>query len=89
LLSLGIGGKIALWESLRAGLGKQVPRVRLIMADDSELSEEEIALLVALQQGQKPRLEDPLCLALEARGLVRIDDESAVLTPAGEGYGRD
>jgi hypothetical protein len=66
-----------------------VPRVRLRMADESELSEEEIALIVALQKGQKLRVEDPLCLALAARGLLRIEDDAPVLTPAGEGYGRD
>jgi hypothetical protein len=59
------------------------------MADESELSEEEIALIVALQKGGKPRGENPLCLALAARGLLRIDHDAGVLTPAGESYGRD
>jgi hypothetical protein len=59
------------------------------MADDAELSEDEVALIVALQKGGNPRVENPLCLALVARGLVRIEDDAPVLTPAGDSYGRD
>ena len=33
------------------------------------LSEDEIAMMVALHHGNEPSPEDPLCKALEARGL--------------------
>jgi hypothetical protein len=59
------------------------------MADASDLTEEEIALIVAIQKGTPPRADDPLCHALAARGLVRLADDRITLTPAGEAYGRE
>lgn len=56
------------------------------MADLRDLSEEEIAMLVALQQGRSPRAQDPLCKALDARGLLRFEAGSWTLTPAGAAY---
>lgn len=52
-----------------------------------EMSEDEIAMIVALHKGTDPRPEDPVCLALEARGLARrAADASWELTPAGVSY---
>ena len=41
------------------------------MADFRNLSEDEVALIVAMQGGFEPRAEDPLVKALEARGIAR------------------
>jgi hypothetical protein len=40
-------------------------------ADSGEMSEDEIAMMVALHHGNKPSPDDPVCKALEARGLAQ------------------
>lgn len=51
------------------------------------LSEDEIALIVALHHGNDARPDDPLCKALEARGLAHRSKESSwELTQAGVEY---
>jgi hypothetical protein len=56
--------------------------------DSRDMSEDEHAMLVALQHGNTPRDEDPVAKALEARGLVgrSSDGRSWELTPSGAGY---
>jgi hypothetical protein len=44
---------------------------RIEMADLRNLSEDEVALIVAMQGGFEPRAEVPLVKALEARGIAR------------------
>ena len=39
--------------------------------DHDPLSEDEIAMIVSLHNGNEPRSEDPVCKALEARGSWR------------------
>ena len=57
------------------------------MADTRDMSEEEIAMIVALVNGQDPAGEDPLCKALEARGLVtRTDAAGWTFTEAGAAF---
>ena len=56
-------------------------------AGHEQMSEEEIAMIVALHNGTEPRPEDPMCLALEARGLARrAAGASWELTPDGVRY---
>ena len=59
--------------------------------DSKDMSDDEKAMLVALQHGNRPRDEDPIAKALEARGLVERtgDGSSWELTPAGVGYVAD
>lgn len=59
--------------------------------DSRDMSDDEKAMLVALQHGSTPREEDPVAKALEARGLVGrgSDGRSWELTPAGAGYVAD
>lgn len=45
-------------------------------ADVDDLSEEEVALIVAMQGGFEPRPDDPLVKALQARGLARTGEAS-------------
>jgi hypothetical protein len=56
--------------------------------DSTDMSDDENAMLVALQHGNRPRDEDPVAKALEARGLVgrSSDGSSWELTPSGAGY---
>lgn len=59
------------------------------MADFTELSEEEAALIVAMQGGFEPRAEDTLVKALEARGIARAGETGGKawsLTEAGAAY---
>jgi hypothetical protein len=59
----------------------------MMKPDHDPLSEDEIAMMVALHHGNEPSPDDPLCNALEARGLARRSAESAwELTPAGVDY---
>ena len=52
-------------------------------ADHDQMSEDEVAMIVALDHGNEPRLDDPVCKALEARGLARSAGSSWELTPEG------
>jgi hypothetical protein len=59
------------------------------MTDLTNMSEEETALIVAMQGGFEPRADDTLVRALEARGLVRACDAHDMnwsLTEAGAAY---
>jgi hypothetical protein len=56
-------------------------------ADGEEMSEDEIAMVVALHHGNHPSPDDPVCKALEARGLAqRSADASWELTLDGTEY---
>jgi hypothetical protein len=62
------------------------------MADFSNLSEDEVALIVAMQGGFEPRAEDPLVKALEARGIARGEPDRGnawSLTDSGFAYRPD
>jgi len=62
------------------------------MADYRNLSEDEVALIVAMQGGYEPRAEDPLVKALEARGVARASQTNGQtwsLTDAGVEYRPD
>jgi hypothetical protein len=60
------------------------------VTDVTNLSEEEVALIVAMQGGFEPRAEDPLVKALEARGIVRASkahgEKAWSLTDTGVAY---
>ena len=45
--------------------------------DHEQMSEDEVAMIVALDHGSEPRLDDPICKALEARGLARRSERSS------------
>ncbi|MFD0738442.1 hypothetical protein ACFQZQ_03965 [Lysobacter koreensis] len=47
------------------------------------LTEQEIACLRAIDQGQSQPADDPMLAALAAKGMVDLSHGSAVLTPAG------
>lgn len=57
-------------------------------ADREQMSEDEQAMIVALHHGSQPSVEDPMCKALEARGLAQRSAESSSweLTPGGVAY---
>jgi hypothetical protein len=55
-------------------------------ADHEDMSEDEDAVIVALHNGSEPSGHDPVCKALEARGLARSAKSSWELTPAGVDY---
>ena len=50
------------------------------------MSDDEDGMVVALGNANNPRGEDPICLALEARGLVRKSGASWELTPEGRDH---
>jgi hypothetical protein len=49
-------------------------------------NDDELALMVAIEQGHAPRASDPLSKALKARGLVQCDAGAWSLTEAGASY---
>jgi hypothetical protein len=58
-------------------------------ADASDMSEEELALIVAMQGGFEPRPDDPLAKALETRGFARSGQaggDAWSLTESGVAY---
>jgi hypothetical protein len=62
------------------------------MTDFTNLSEDELALIVAMQGGFEPRAEDPLVKALEARGVARASPTKGKtwsLTDSGVAYRPD
>ena len=56
--------------------------------DTADMTDDENAMIVALQHGTEPRAGDPIAKALEARGLARLTEggESWELTPDGKAY---
>ena len=59
------------------------------MTDFTDMSEDETALIVAMQGGFEPRADDTLAKALEARGVARRGDSEGTawsLTEAGMAY---
>jgi hypothetical protein len=52
------------------------PADALASADVGAMTEEEVALIVAMQGGFEPRSEDPLVKALEARGFAHAGQTS-------------
>ena len=86
-------GAEAVFESLielRAYFGTSFPReAPRATGDDAhaeKMSEDELALMVAIEKGHAPRGSDPLGIALKARGLVRSDAGAWSLTTAGASY---
>jgi hypothetical protein len=60
---------------------------RMSQADREQMSEEEIATIVALHHGNPPGPDDPVGKALQARGLARRSaDATWELTSEGEEY---
>ena len=51
-----------------------------------EMSDDELALIVAIDKGHEPRESDPLSSALKARGLIQTDAGAWRLTEAGASY---
>ena len=82
-------GAEAVFESLidvRAAIGSEFLATASrtdAHAAGAGVSDEELALMVAIQKGHKPRDGDPLTDALKARGLVECGDGSWSLTNAG------
>jgi hypothetical protein len=58
----------------------------MMKADVEQMSEDEDGMIVALSHGSEPRLDDPVCKALEARGLARSAGSSWELTRLGAEY---
>ena len=55
--------------------------------DTSDMTEDENAMIVALQHGTEPRVADPIAKALEARGLARRTAQGSwELTADGKAY---
>jgi hypothetical protein len=52
-------------------------------SDHERMTEDENAMIVALHAGSQPNPDDPLCKALEARGLARRSHASWELTADG------
>jgi HAD superfamily hydrolase (TIGR01509 family) len=85
-------GADAVFESLpdlRSSIGSSfladAPRTGAA-ADSAAVSDDELALLVAIEKGQRPRSSDPVGRALQARGLVEGGAGSWSLTAAGASY---
>ena len=87
-------GADAVFESLielRAHLGTSfLPDATRTTGDATgeaeKMSDDELALLVAIEKGNEPRGSDPLSIALKARGLVQSDAGAWSLTDAGASY---
>jgi HAD superfamily hydrolase (TIGR01509 family) len=86
-------GAEAVFDSLlelRACVGTcflgNAPRTKGHAVNAPEISEEELALMVAIEKGYEPRVSDPLSRALKARGLVECAAGSWALTQAGTSY---
>jgi HAD superfamily hydrolase (TIGR01549 family) len=91
LLEEGAAAVFASLVELRAHLGTSFlpnarPRATRDTADAEQMSEEELALMVAIEKGHEPRDADPLSIALKARGLVQSDAGAWSLTEAGASY---
>jgi hypothetical protein len=86
-------GADAVFESLielRASVGTSfladAPRATGDAANAEAMSDDELALMVAIEKGHQPRGSDPLSIALNARGLIQCDAGAWSLTKAGASY---
>jgi hypothetical protein len=71
-------------KSVTVPRGEEAAR---LSPDVSDISEDEVALILAMQGGFEPRADDPLVRALEARGLAsEASGHAWSLTESGVAY---
>ena len=88
LLEAGAEAVFASLIDLRAGIGSSfladAPRAGGHSENSEAMSDDELALMVAIQKGHEPRAGDPLSSALQARGFIQSDAGAWSLTAAGD-----
>lgn len=90
LLEAGAEAVFASLIDLRAGIGASfladAPRAGSHSENAEGMSDDELALMVAIEKGHEPRAGDPLTRALKARGFIQSDAGAWSLTAAGTSY---